>query len=93
MVGRDGGGDIGPAGLDKGGGLRSGDVLEYRLQAREIGGDARIDALDEHRLAIEDVHLRRRHLAVHAQRKPVVRHRLERAGELRGVLHGGRHLR
>ena len=77
VVRRDRRGDIRPGGLDEGHGIGGGDVLEHHLQGREIGDDPGQDAVDEHRLAVEDVDMGVRHLAMDQQRHADLLHDLE----------------
>ena len=71
---------LGPRLPHEGHGVGGGDVLQHHLQPRMAPQQRRQVALDEHRLPIEDVHLRVGHLAVDQQRHA-------------DALHGGEHRR
>jgi hypothetical protein len=62
-----------------------GDVLEHHLQFRKVAPQRLHHALDEHRLAVEDVDLGVGHLAMHQQQQALVLHRLQRAVGLADV--------
>jgi hypothetical protein len=49
--------------------LARGDVLEHHLQRREVAPQRLHHAVDEHRLAVEQVDLGVGHLAVHQQQQ------------------------
>jgi len=69
--------------------IGGGDVLEHHLQARVALQQWLQMALDEHRLAIEDVHRRVGHLAVDQQRHADALHRLQGGADVPGIAHAG----
>ena len=81
MVRRDRRGDVRPGAFDEGHRLGGGDMLEDDLQRREVADQPGEHALDEHRLAVEDVDLRIGDLAMDQQRHADPLHRLQRRAE------------
>ena len=75
---------FGPASRDEIGGLGGGDMLEHDLQRGEIAHQRGEHALDEHRLAVEDVDLAVGHFAMDQQRHADPLHRLEHRARARG---------
>jgi hypothetical protein len=69
MVRRQCAGDIGAAGHDEVDAVPGGDVFEHQLQCREIAQQRKQHGIDEHRLAIEDIHRRIGDFAMHQQRQ------------------------
>jgi hypothetical protein len=53
-------------------------VLEHHLQLGKVAPQRLHHALDEHRLAVEQVDRRVGHLAVHQQQQALALHRLQR---------------
>ena len=68
MVSGDRGGEAVIAGFHVLHGVARGDVFEYYLEFGEVAPERGEDLVDEHRFAIEDIDLRRGHLAVDEQR-------------------------
>ena len=95
VVRRDGGGDVGAGIAHEIHRILGGDMFEHDLQRREIGDDAIQDAIDEHRLAVEDVDCVIGHLAVDEQRHADALHRFQgridvaHIGDAMGAVGGG----
>ena len=67
---RDRRGDVRTAGVDEVHRVGRRNMFEHNLQRGEVADEARQDALDKHRLAVEDIDVAVGHFAVHEQRHP-----------------------
>ena len=78
VVRGDRGGGVGTGAGDVLRGILGGDVLEHHLQLGEVAPQRHHHLVDEHRLAVEQVHRRVGDLAVHQQQQTGALHRLQR---------------